>query len=399
MPRRPSPNPSSAAAAVVEEADLLGGGGGEPGRLAIPSSSSSKQGGYISPHRRRPGRDATPASSSAPTPSSSRPSTSSRANPAPAPVKKVTRTLVSASPSALSQSQSQRQKGTSAFKLGSYGDAEAAYSSAIALLPAGHILLVPLMNNRAAARAKTGDTRGAVEDCTKVLRIVDEPYSSSSAFHPSKEDTLSPLMIDGETVSVDFADAYVKALQRRAQAYEGMEKWDAARGDWERLVGADWREAGAAASARPTPASAPPRPKPRPKPSLANDLASVSNQDDSQGVAKLRAAAQTQESEDVQRIALKDSVDTKLLAWKGGKETNLRALIASLENVLWPELGWVKVGLHELVTPNQVKIRYMKAIGRVHPDKLSAMNTTVEQRMIANGVFGALNEAWNAFKP
>lgn len=31
--------------------------------------------------------------------------------------------------------------------------------------------------------------------------------------------------------------------------------------------------------------------------------------------------------------------------------------------------------------------------------KLNVKNTTLEQRMIANGVFGTLNEAWNAFKP
>ena len=31
--------------------------------------------------------------------------------------------------------------------------------------------------------------------------------------------------------------------------------------------------------------------------------------------------------------------------------------------------------------------------------QLNVKNTTLEQRMIANGVFGSLNEAWNAFKP
>jgi hypothetical protein len=30
--------------------------------------------------------------------------------------------------------------------------------------------------------------------------------------------------------------------------------------------------------------------------------------------------------------------------------------------------------------------------------QLNTGNSTVEQRMLANGVFGALNEAWNAFK-
>jgi len=29
---------------------------------------------------------------------------------------------------------------------------------------------------------------------------------------------------------------------------------------------------------------------------------------------------------------------------------------------------------------------------------LKAGNTTVEQRMVANGVFATLNEAWGAFK-
>lgn len=67
---------------------------------------------------------------------------------------------------------------------------------------------------------------------------------------------------------------------------------------------------------------------------------------------------------------MKDSIDARLGAWKNGKESNLRALIASLDSVLWPELGWQKVGMAELVTPNQVKIRYTKAIAKLHPDKV-----------------------------
>jgi len=65
---------------------------------------------------------------------------------------------------------------------------------------------------------------------------------------------------------------------------------------------------------------------------------------------------------------------------------------------LWPELGLQKVGMAELVSPAQVKIRYTKTIAKLHPDKLNPTNSTVEQRMLANGVFGALNDAWNAFK-
>ncbi|CAG8783216.1 17927_t:CDS:2, partial [Racocetra fulgida] len=71
-----------------------------------------------------------------------------------------------------------------------------------------------------------------------------------------------------------------------------------------------------------------------------------------------------------EKLRCKDQVDQKLMQWKGGKETNIRALISSLDTVLWEGLGWKTIGLHELVTPAQVKIKCMKAIGKVHPDKL-----------------------------
>ena len=38
--------------------------------------------------------------------------------------------------------------------------------------------------------------------------------------------------------------------------------------------------------------------------------------------------------------------------------------------VLWPEAGWKKVGMSELVLPGKVKIQYMKGIAKVHPDKV-----------------------------
>ena len=79
------------------------------------------------------------------------------------------------------------------------------------------------------------------------------------------------------------------------------------------------------------------------------------------------------EADDALKHQLKDSVDAKLAAWRTGKETNVRALLASLDMVLWEDIlkGGVKVGgLHELVTPAQVKKGYVKAIARVHPDKV-----------------------------
>ena len=97
----------------------------------------------------------------------------------------------------------------------------------------------------------------------------------------------------------------------------------------------------------------------------------------SEALNRVREANEAAEAEDQEKHALKDSVDARLLAWKGGKEANIRALIASLDTVLWPELGWQKVGMHELVSPSQVKIRYTKAIAKLHPDKVRLLSKSM----------------------
>ncbi|KAK5241498.1 auxilin-like clathrin-binding protein required for normal clathrin function, partial [Exophiala xenobiotica] len=83
--------------------------------------------------------------------------------------------------------------------------------------------------------------------------------------------------------------------------------------------------------------------------------------------------------------------------WKGGKADNLRALLGSLDNVLWEGSGWKKISMADLVLPAKVKVQYMKGIAKVHPDKIPT-DATTEQRMIAGAVFSALNEAWDKFK-
>ncbi|KAI0371504.1 hypothetical protein BV20DRAFT_965253 [Pilatotrama ljubarskyi] len=363
---------------------------------------------YVSPFRRKTTSRAQATGSAAASPASVSPAQRPSPSPAraPSPIPLVQRRTVSASPAAIAESARQKAAGTEKFKLGQYAEAEGFYSAAINALPESHLLLVPLYNNRALTRIKTGDHTGAIEDCTTVINLI------GPAYHPSRE---AKVTREEDGAGVDLADGLVKAWWRRAEAYEGKEKWDAAKQDWESIAGADFAgkvrseavsgigrcrrmlktevETGAA-TAPPAvfrPAATKPKPKPKPVSRVPTPPSEALN--------RVREANEAAEAEDQARHELKDSVDARLAAWKAGKENNIRALIASLDTVLWPELGWQKVGIHELVSPSQVKIRYTKAIAKVHPDKLNAQNTTVEQRMIANGVFGSLNEAWNAFKP
>lgn len=61
----------------------------------------------------------------------------------------------------------------------------------------------------------------------------------------------------------------------------------------------------------------------------------------------------------------------QILDWIEGKERNIRALLSTLHTVLWEgETRWRPVNMADLVTPDQVKKFYRKAVLVVHPDKV-----------------------------
>lgn len=59
--------------------------------------------------------------------------------------------------------------------------------------------------------------------------------------------------------------------------------------------------------------------------------------------------------------------------WTEGKKRNIRALLCSLSTITWPECKWGGCGMHELVTPEQVKKVYRKAVLYIHPDKVKSI--------------------------
>lgn len=235
-----------------------------------------------------------------------------------------------------------------------------------------------------------GDEKGAAEDCTVVVQIIlggGLPEGGARIDLVGLEEEQLP----SEAKGINLKEQLGKALGKRAKALEVDEKWKKAYEDWNALMGggeAFAKSAGgtklvsegvarcrkmmggdggaskpaAAVAARPRPTTTPAsRPKPTPAPAV---------QASGNAVRALQAASKAADAEDDLRLSLKDSVDAKIVAWKGGKEANLRALIASLDNVLWPELEWKKVGMHELISEGQLKVRYVRAIAKVHPDKV-----------------------------
>ncbi|XP_059173806.1 cyclin-G-associated kinase-like [Physella acuta] len=101
---------------------------------------------------------------------------------------------------------------------------------------------------------------------------------------------------------------------------------------------------------------------------------------------------------DMKRKQMVEEMDPdklKILEWTKGKEKNIRALLCSLGSVLWDgEARWQPIGMHQLVTPDQVKKIYRKAVLSVHPDKL----TDDPNQPLAKLIFMELNDAWAKFE-
>ncbi|XP_075792287.1 auxilin isoform X2 [Pelodiscus sinensis] len=90
-----------------------------------------------------------------------------------------------------------------------------------------------------------------------------------------------------------------------------------------------------------------------------------------------------------------DPEKLKILEWIEGKERNIRALLSTMHTVLWAgETKWKPIGMADLVTPEQVKKVYRRAVLVVHPDK--ATGQPYEQ--YAKMIFMELNDAWSEFE-
>ncbi|KAJ8748207.1 hypothetical protein K2173_000615 [Erythroxylum novogranatense] len=101
--------------------------------------------------------------------------------------------------------------------------------------------------------------------------------------------------------------------------------------------------------------------------------------------------------EQAERHRIAESLDAEIRRWAAGKEGNLRALLSTLQYVLWPECGWQPVSLTDLITAAAVKKVYRKANLCIHPDKVQQKGANLQQKYVAEKVFDLLKEAWNKF--
>jgi hypothetical protein len=280
-----------------------------------------------------------------------------------------------------SASWSNRKKGGEAFKRGDFAAAHESYTSALLPLPPTHPLAIIVLCNRSLTALKTGDSKVAVSDADQALAIIGPNQGMNEVIELGA----------GEGVK-DMREFFGKALMRKAEALEHMEKWSDAAAVWKQAVeagvggaisirGRDRCEKSASPQTAPKSKAVPVRSavssagKAPVAKGMGNSMQrpALSSVTSAEAVKRLRLANAAAEKADDEKFALTDVVDARLTAWKGGKADNLRALLQSLDGVLWEGAGWKKVGMSDLVMPSKVKIIYMKAIGKVHPDKVSSL--------------------------
>ncbi|KAI9887386.1 MAG: hypothetical protein M1823_000811 [Watsoniomyces obsoletus] len=262
----------------------------------------------------------------------------------PARPKPPTRTIPAVSPAVLSSSATNRHKGSESFKRGDYSGAHTFYSNALSGLPSEHPITIVILCNRSLVNLKNGDPKAAVADAEAALRVIG----------PSQGDGESITLHDNDGEHTkNMREFYSKAMIRRAEGLEQMEKWSEAATAWreavesgaggstsiqardrcERAAGKTTKVSSAAAPIPTKPKPTNPRSatataktrQPLPPPSQAVSRTSIARSNEA--VQKLRQANQLADRTDEEKFALSDHVDARIKTWKEGKQDNIRALL------------------------------------------------------------------------
>lgn len=281
-----------------------------------------------------------------------------------------------------------KEKGTSAFTRGDFHDALEAYTKSLESIPEKHELRIVLTSNLALTAIKLGNYRLANDYCDEGLALVGDSYAD-------------PVwQINSKGIKYWF----IKLLMRKAESLELMERFPDAMKYLMLLISkynvTDLKIMEARRRVEkivnPPKKQHKPQPKLQPKSSSPNKPTASSEK-----VTRIRQQHEKEKREEEMKFRLHDQINEKIILWSNGKETNIRALLMSLSDVLPQRLGFSfitdkVITMNDLMLTKKVRINYMKVISSIHPDKLDSFS--VEDRMICQLVFVTLNKAWDEFK-
>lgn len=279
------------------------------------------------------------------------------------------------------------------FKNGDFTKSLENYLEAGKLIPLDHPYQIIIYSNLALLYSKLGDAKEQLLNSDKGLALI-------SSIMESQKKSVSELTSLKLEEGKNLKSFWNKLMLKRAESLEFLEKWSDSKTAYEELIkNGESSKTVMDGKNRCNKMLNPTIQKSKPKSqSLTTSNTTISSINPSnEKLQRVKESGVKKQKEDEEKFQLHDKVESKLDAWRQGNKDNIRALICSLDSILWPELNWKPVKLTDLVMDNKVKINYMKAVAKTHPDKISSTES-MEKKMIANGVFITLNEAWESFK-
>ena len=112
-------------------------------------------------------------------------------------------------------------------------------------------------------------------------------------------------------------------------------------------------------------------------------------------LAAVREREQGEAAHQAAKDGLRSSCEVKINRWtaSGQRRGNLRALLATLDSVLYSASTWKPVTMETLAVSSKVKVNYHKAILQVHPDKIQQKGLSTEDVVLAELIFDELKNA------
>ncbi|SCU91484.1 LAME_0E12684g1_1 [Lachancea meyersii CBS 8951] len=291
------------------------------------------------------------------------------------------------SPIELHSYQEFKNKASKAFVAGDYDLALQNYEKTNNTLPAGHPWRTVSLSNMIVCQLKLGQYRHAIQGASEALVGI-----------PSQDlDQEIPSMVPVKT----YKDIWTKVQSNKAEALEATEDYKNAFATYQLLI-----EKGMASKKildgrlrcqkvlEPEKFKAPPQTRTKIKSVTSN----ASSRSPSTSVPPNSTQSQTQQTSELeeQRFLLHDKVEQRVFSWSSDYENNLRELLSRLHLILdWCD--WKEVPSSTLVMPKKVKITYLRAAAKTHPDKIQE-SWPLERKMIAEHVFVILSKAWELFK-
>ncbi|KAH3676356.1 hypothetical protein WICMUC_001987 [Wickerhamomyces mucosus] len=286
-----------------------------------------------------------------------------------------------------------RKQGGACFKNGDFSTALTHYESSLNSLPESHILRILAYSNCITTLIKVGENKKVLEYSQFALNIIGPNRGADEEVERGKP----------------MKDFWIKINQKKAEALEHLEKFNDSLAVWTELIENGSANKISLDGKRRCQEALNPKPKSRSTPPASssssikqantapNSVQSATIKPIGEVLKRVRETQKATEAFEQDKFKLHDAVEARINSWKTGKEDNLRALLASLHEILWDSSNWRQIGLSDLVIPKKVKILYMKAVAKTHPDKIPK-DATSEQKLIAQNVFVVINTAWEAFK-